>query len=70
MRILLVEDDLSLGEGIRTALRRGAFAVDWVQDGASGLLALRGGGFDLVVPSIRGNPRSSTTRSKPPLRRA
>lgn len=56
MRILLVEDDLSLGEGIRTALRRGAFAVDWVQDGASGLLALRGGDFDLVVLDL-GLPR-------------
>ncbi|WP_313221277.1 response regulator transcription factor [Pseudoxanthomonas mexicana] len=56
MRILLVEDDLSLGEGIRTALRRCAFAVDWVQDGASGLLALRGGGFDLVVLDL-GLPR-------------
>ena len=56
MRIVLVEDDLSLGEGIRTALRRGAFAVDWVQDGASGLLALRGGGFDLVVLDL-GLPR-------------
>ena len=56
MRILLVEDDLSLGEGIRTALRRGAFAVDWVQDGASGLLAMRDGGFDLVVLDL-GLPR-------------
>lgn len=56
MRILLVEDDLSLGEGIRTALRRGAFAVDWVQDGASGLLAVRDGGFDLVVLDL-GLPR-------------
>ena len=56
MRILLVEDDLSLGEGLRTALRRGAFAGDWVQDGASGLLALRDGGFDLVVLDL-GLPR-------------
>ena len=56
MRILLVEDDLSLGEGLRTALRRGAFAVDWVQDGASGLLAVRDGGFDLVVLDL-GLPR-------------
>ena len=49
MRVLLVEDDVSLGEGVCTALRRGAFAVDWVQDGASGLAAARDGGFDLVV---------------------
>lgn len=56
MRILLVEDDLSLGEGIRAALRRGAFAVDWVQDGASGLAAVRDGEFDLVILDL-GLPR-------------
>ncbi len=56
MRILLVEDDLSLGEGISASLRRGAFAVDWVQDGTSGLEAVRGGGFDLVVLDL-GLPR-------------
>lgn len=56
MRILLVEDDLLLGEGICTALRRGAFAVDWVQDGTSGVLAMRDGEFDLVVLDL-GLPR-------------
>jgi DNA-binding response OmpR family regulator len=49
MRILLVEDDESLGEGLRTALRRAAYAVDWLRDGASALAAIRDGGFDLVV---------------------
>ncbi|MBL8257654.1 MAG: response regulator transcription factor [Pseudoxanthomonas mexicana] len=56
MRILLVEDDLSLGEGICAALRRGAFAIDWVQDGASGLAAIRDGGFDLAILDL-GLPR-------------
>jgi DNA-binding response OmpR family regulator len=56
MRILLVEDDLSLGEGICAALRRGAFAVDWVQDGASGLAAVRDGEFDLAILDL-GLPR-------------
>ncbi len=56
MRILLVEDDLSLGEGICAALRRGAFAVDWVQDGISGLAAIRDGEFDLVILDL-GLPR-------------
>lgn len=56
MRILLVEDDLSLGEGICAALRRGAFAVDWVQDGASGLAAIRDGEFDLAILDL-GLPR-------------
>jgi len=56
MRILLVEDDPSLGEGLRTALRRAAYAVDWLQDGASALAAIRGGGLDLVVLDL-GLPR-------------
>ncbi|TXH76056.1 MAG: response regulator [Lysobacteraceae bacterium] len=49
MRILLVEDDESLGEGLRTALRRAAFSVDWLRDGASALAAIKDGGIDLVV---------------------
>ncbi|UNK49811.1 response regulator transcription factor [Lysobacter sp. S4-A87] len=49
MRVLLVEDDPSLGEGIRTALRRAAYSVDWMQDGVKALAAIRDGGFDLVV---------------------
>lgn len=56
MRILLVEDDPSLGEGLRTALRRAAYAVDWLQDGASALAAIRTGGIDLVVLDL-GLPR-------------
>ncbi|TAA40218.1 response regulator [Pseudoxanthomonas winnipegensis] len=56
MRILLVEDDVSLGEGIRTALRRAAFTVDWVQEGAAALAAIGDGGFDLVVLDL-GLPR-------------
>lgn len=49
MRILLIEDDASLGEGLRTALRRAALTVDWLRDGASALTALRDGGIDLAV---------------------
>jgi two-component system OmpR family response regulator/two-component system response regulator QseB len=56
MRVLLVEDDESLGEGIRTALRRAAYAVDWLRDGASALAAIRDGGVDLVVLDL-GLPR-------------
>lgn len=49
MRILLVEDDLPLVEGIRTALRRAAYAVDWVKDGAGALAALRAEPVDLII---------------------
>ena len=35
MRILLVEDDLMIGEAVSVALRDAAYAVDWVKDGAT-----------------------------------
>jgi DNA-binding response OmpR family regulator len=56
MRILLVEDDPLLGEGVRTALQRAAFAVDWLRDGASAVTAIGDGGIDLVVLDL-GLPR-------------
>jgi two-component system OmpR family response regulator/two-component system response regulator QseB len=56
MRILLVEDDPLLGEGIQTSLRRATFTVDWLTDGASALAALRGGGIDVVLLDL-GLPR-------------
>lgn len=40
MRILLVEDDLMVGEAVRKGLRQDGFAVDWVQDGNAAELAL------------------------------
>lgn len=56
MRILLAEDDPSLGEGIQTALKRAAFAVDWVKDGSGALAAINDGNIDLVVLDL-GLPR-------------
>ncbi len=49
MRILLVEDDELLGAGVRDALERARYAVEWVQDGRHALAALHGAAFDLVV---------------------
>lgn len=60
MRILLVEDDLLLGEGIRTALRRAGLTVDWLVDGIAARQALCDGGFDLVVLDL-GLPRLDGT---------
>ena len=56
MRILLVEDDAALGEGIRVALKPEAYPVDWVQDGASALHALTHEDFALAVLDL-GLPR-------------
>jgi two-component system response regulator QseB len=56
MRILLVEDDRALGEGIRTALRPEGYTVDWLQDGASALHALNHESFELAILDL-GLPR-------------
>ena len=56
MRILLVEDDLALGEGIRTALKPEGYTVDWLQDGLSALHALTHESFELVILDL-GLPR-------------
>ncbi|HEX6363466.1 MAG TPA: winged helix-turn-helix domain-containing protein [Albitalea sp.] len=41
MRILLVEDDALLGDGLRAGLRQHGFQVDWVRDGAAAARELR-----------------------------
>ena len=49
MRILLVEDDTLLGEGIRVGLRQDGYAVDWIKSGEAAEQALATDAFDLVV---------------------
>jgi two-component system response regulator QseB len=49
VRILLVEDDDLLADGIRDTLERALYRVDCVADGAQALAALKSSTFDLVV---------------------
>lgn len=49
MRVLLVEDDELLGDGLRTGLIQYGYAVDWLKDGLSADQALKTETFDLVV---------------------
>lgn len=49
MRILLVEDDPLLGEGLQASLKLEGYAVDWLQDGESAWSALSTDTFDLMV---------------------
>ncbi|SIT72654.1 two component transcriptional regulator, winged helix family [Burkholderia sp. b13] len=49
MRVLLVEDDPMIAEGVRKALRADGWAVDWVQDGAAAILAADGEPYDLML---------------------
>jgi two-component system OmpR family response regulator/two-component system response regulator QseB len=56
MRILVVEDDPLLGDGIRAGLAQGGFAIDWVRDGIAAELALKGASHAAVVLDL-GLPR-------------
>jgi two-component system OmpR family response regulator/two-component system response regulator QseB len=58
VRILVIEDDRLLGDGIQAGLRQAGFVVDWVQDGVAGDLALKTGTPDAVVLDL-GLPRLS-----------
>jgi two-component system response regulator QseB len=49
MRVLLVEDDGMIAQGLQTALRQGSYAVDWVADGKSAETALQDSVFDVVL---------------------
>jgi two-component system OmpR family response regulator len=49
MRILLVEDDPMIGAAVSTALKDGAYAVDWVRDGEAAESALRHGEHQAVL---------------------
>jgi DNA-binding response OmpR family regulator len=56
MRVLLVEDDPLLGDGVQVGLQQVGHTVDWVRDGVAAEQALATGDFDLVVLDL-GLPR-------------
>ncbi|WP_301099153.1 response regulator [Otariodibacter sp.] len=49
MRILLIEDDPLIGEGLKIGLSKSGFSVDWFTDGKTGLNALASAPYDSVV---------------------
>ena len=58
MKLLLVEDDALLGDGVRAGLKQAGFAVDWVQDGLAAKVALDSEEYDLLVLDL-GLPKLS-----------
>lgn len=52
MRILLVEDDPLLGEGICSGLRRDNHVVDWTKTGEQALIATKNSSHDVVILDI------------------
>lgn len=49
MRILLIEDDRLIGDGIKAGLGKLGFSVDWIMDGEQGMVALQAATYDAVV---------------------
>lgn len=58
MKLLLVEDDALLGDGVRAGLKQAGFAVDWAQDGLAAKVALESEEYDLLVLDL-GLPKLS-----------
>lgn len=58
MRVLVVEDDVLLGDAIQAGLKQAGYAVDWMQDGISADQALSTEPYAAVVLDL-GLPRLS-----------
>lgn len=56
MRILLVEDDRLLGDGLQAGLNGAGFSTDWVRDGETALAAITSEHFAALVMDL-GLPR-------------
>ena len=49
MKILIVEDDVMIGDSLQKALRKSGYAVDWVQDGQDVEHCLSNGHYALMI---------------------
>jgi len=58
MRLLLIEDNESIGKGLHTGLKLAGYAVDWVKDGDMALSAFRTEEYDIAVLDL-GLPKRS-----------
>lgn len=52
MRLLLVEDDIMLGEALQEAMSLHQYAVDWMKDSESAYRALKHEHFDLMILDV------------------
>lgn len=59
MRLLIIEDDTQIGEALCEALKNASNAVDWVQNGEDGVIAVKSHEYDAIIldlglPQING----------------
>lgn len=68
--ILVIEDDRFIGEMYVRSLRKVGYTVDWLIDGADGLVAARNNHYDLILldimlPEKRGSEILEALRAEP-----
>lgn len=68
MRVLLIEDDPMIGQGVRQALEDAQMVVDWTRNGLDGEEALRDAGYAMVLLDL-GLPEKSGIELLRTLRR-
>src|SRR5438876_9733037 len=49
MRVLLVEDDTMIAQGLKTGLKLSGFTVDWVADADAAEASLHAARFDILL---------------------
>ena len=69
MRLLLIEDNESIGKGVSAGLTQTGYAVDWVRDGETATSALLSEDYDLAILDL-GIPKKSGESVLTDLRKA
>ena|SRR3990167_508852 len=58
MRLLLIEDDVQLGEAVQTGLTQLGFVIDWLQNSEHAKISLKSDAFDAIILDL-GLPKQS-----------
>ena len=58
MRLLLIEDDESLGDAVKTGLTQLGYVVDWLKDGETARASMRSESFEAIILDL-GLPKLS-----------
>ena len=53
MRILLIENDLIIGEFIRIGLTQDGYTVDWLQNGIKAEFSIQTENFDAIILNLK-----------------
>ena len=69
MRVLIIEDDLLIGQALLSGLQQSGFAADWVRDGLAAEAAIAQDAYDLALLDL-GLPRKDGMEVLKSLRRA